>query len=98
MTLEEAGVTAGSGPILVTGATGGVGGNAVAILNKLGFEVTALTRSRQPSIHAYLQKSVPGRLSAGKNGPGLRHHWKARNGQAPSILSAAWSLQEFWRK
>ena len=56
MTLEEAGVTAGSGPILVTGATGGVGGNAVAILNKLGFEVTALTRSRQPSIHAYLQK------------------------------------------
>ncbi|MBB5349203.1 oxidoreductase [Desulfoprunum benzoelyticum] len=56
MTLEEAGVTPGSGPILVTGATGGVGGNAVAILNKLGYEVTALTRSQQPSIHEYLHK------------------------------------------
>ncbi|MBM9538487.1 MDR family oxidoreductase [Desulfobulbus alkaliphilus] len=55
MTLEEAGVTPGSGPILVTGATGGVGGNAVAILNKLGYEVTALTRSQQPSIHEYLK-------------------------------------------
>jgi len=56
MTLEEAGVTPGSGPILVTGATGGVGGNAVAILNKLGYEVTALTRSQQPSVHEYLKK------------------------------------------
>lgn len=56
MTLEEAGVTPGSGPILVTGATGGVGGIAVAILNKLGYEVTALTRSQQPSIHEYLKK------------------------------------------
>ncbi len=56
MTLEEAGVTPDSGPILVTGATGGVGGNAVAILNTLGYEVTALTRSQQPSIHNYLRK------------------------------------------
>ncbi len=56
MTLEEAGVTPDSGPILVTGATGGVGGNAVAILNTLGYEVTALTRSQQPSIHDYLRK------------------------------------------
>ena len=56
MTLEEAGVIPDSGPILVTGATGGVGGNAVAILAKLGYKVTALTRSQQPSIHEYLQK------------------------------------------
>jgi acrylyl-CoA reductase (NADPH) len=56
MTLEEAGVRPDSGPILVTGATGGVGGNAVAILNKLGYEVTALTRSQQPEIHDYLRK------------------------------------------
>jgi acrylyl-CoA reductase (NADPH) len=33
-----------------------VGGNAVAILAKLGYEVTALTRSQQPSIHEYLKK------------------------------------------
>ena len=56
MTLEEAGIRPDSGPILVTGATGGVGGNAVAILSKLGYEVTALTRSQQPAIHEYLKK------------------------------------------
>lgn len=56
MTLEEAGVKPDSGPILVTGATGGVGGNAVAILHKLGYEVTALTRSQEPSVHEYLKK------------------------------------------
>nr|WP_321468958.1 MDR family oxidoreductase [uncultured Desulfobulbus sp.] len=56
MTLEEAGVTPDRGPILVTGATGGVGGNAVAILSKLGYEVTALTRSQEPAIHEYLGK------------------------------------------
>jgi acrylyl-CoA reductase (NADPH) len=56
MTLEEAGVTPNSGPILVTGATGGVGGNAVAILDKLGYKVTALTRSKEPAIHDYLKK------------------------------------------
>lgn len=32
-----------SGKILVTGATGGVGGIAVSILNKLGFEVVAIS-------------------------------------------------------
>ncbi|MDO3410620.1 acryloyl-CoA reductase [Saccharibacillus sp. CPCC 101409] len=36
-----AGVTPADGPVLVTGATGGVGSVAVAILAKLGFEVTA---------------------------------------------------------
>lgn len=33
----------GSGPVLVTGATGGVGSMAVGILSKLGYEVTAAT-------------------------------------------------------
>lgn len=41
--LEQAGVTADSGPILVTGATGGVGSVAVALLAKLGFQVAAAT-------------------------------------------------------
>ncbi|WP_172252923.1 acryloyl-CoA reductase [Saccharibacillus deserti] len=36
-----AGITPESGPVLVTGASGGVGSVAVAILAKLGFEVTA---------------------------------------------------------
>jgi acrylyl-CoA reductase (NADPH) len=66
MTLEEAGVTPNSGPILVTGATGGVGGNAVAILNKLGYEVTALTRSQDPSIHNYLKKIGAKEIACGE--------------------------------
>lgn len=37
------GLTPESGPVLVTGATGGVGSMAVAILSKLGYEVTAAT-------------------------------------------------------
>lgn len=56
MTLEEAGVTPESGPIIVTGASGGVGSNAVAILAGLGYEVTALTRSKDESIHEYLRQ------------------------------------------
>ncbi|MEM9185873.1 MAG: YhdH/YhfP family quinone oxidoreductase [Planctomycetota bacterium] len=37
------GATASAGPLLVTGATGGVGVLAVAILAKLGFEVVAMS-------------------------------------------------------
>jgi acrylyl-CoA reductase (NADPH) len=43
MTLEEAGVTPDQGPVLVTGATGGVGSTAVAILAGLGFQVSAVS-------------------------------------------------------
>ncbi|SDU40750.1 MDR family oxidoreductase [Desulfobacula phenolica] len=66
MTLEEAGVTPGSGPVIVTGATGGVGSNAVAILAKLGYEVTALTRSRQASIHDYLRQIGAKEIAGGE--------------------------------
>lgn len=41
--LEQAGVKPGDGDILVTGATGGVGSLAVAILAKSGYRVTAAT-------------------------------------------------------
>ncbi len=43
MALEDAGVTPDKGPVLVTGAAGGVGSVAVALLAKLGFEVVAST-------------------------------------------------------
>ncbi len=43
MALEQAGVTPGKGPVIVTGAAGGVGSVAVALLSKLGFEVAAST-------------------------------------------------------
>jgi putative YhdH/YhfP family quinone oxidoreductase len=41
--LERSGLTPGNGPILVTGATGGVGSMAVGMLAKSGFEVVAST-------------------------------------------------------
>jgi acrylyl-CoA reductase (NADPH) len=39
--LEDAGLRPDSGPVLVTGATGGVGSVAVGILARMGFEVVA---------------------------------------------------------
>lgn len=41
LALEEHGITPDKGPIVVTGAAGGVGSVAVAVLAKLGYEVTA---------------------------------------------------------
>ena len=41
LALEEHGITPDKGPIIVTGAAGGVGSVAVAVLAKLGYEVTA---------------------------------------------------------
>jgi NADPH2:quinone reductase len=41
--LERNGLRPGTGPVAVTGATGGVGSLAVGILASLGYEVTAIT-------------------------------------------------------
>ena len=41
LALEEHGITPDKGPVIVTGAAGGVGSVAVAVLAKLGYEVTA---------------------------------------------------------
>jgi acrylyl-CoA reductase (NADPH) len=41
--LEQAGLTPTAGPVLVTGATGGVGSIAVALLARLGYNVAAST-------------------------------------------------------
>jgi acrylyl-CoA reductase (NADPH) len=43
MALEAHGVTPEQGPVLVTGAAGGVGSMAVAILSRLGYRVVAAT-------------------------------------------------------
>ncbi|GAA3317070.1 hypothetical protein GCM10020331_014850 [Ectobacillus funiculus] len=51
--LEENGLTPEKGPVLVTGATGGVGSTAVAMLAKRGYHVVASTG--KASEHEYLQ-------------------------------------------
>jgi putative YhdH/YhfP family quinone oxidoreductase len=62
--LLDRGLTAGAGPILVTGATGGVGTVAVDILAGLGFEVVASTGKTDAGdrLSALGAKSVIGRL------------------------------------
>jgi len=52
--LEQNGQEPGLGPILVTGATGGVGSMAISLLADLGYEVTALTG--KPDAEAYLRQ------------------------------------------
>ena len=54
MTLEEAGVTPDKGTVLVTGASGGVGSVAVAILANLGYTVAAVTG--RPESEDYLRQ------------------------------------------
>lgn len=51
--LEENGLTPGSGKVLVTGASGGVGSTAVSMLAGLGYDVSASTGKQ--SEHAYLR-------------------------------------------
>jgi acrylyl-CoA reductase (NADPH) len=53
MALERAGLKLDRGPVIVTGAAGGVGSVAVAILAKLGYAVTASTG--RPGEAAYLK-------------------------------------------
>jgi acrylyl-CoA reductase (NADPH) len=43
LALERHGVKPGDGEVLVTGATGGVGSTAIALLSKLGYRVVAAT-------------------------------------------------------
>ena len=52
MAIEDADVHPAHGPVLVTGAAGGVGSVAVALLAALGFEVTAVTG--RPETQEYL--------------------------------------------
>jgi acrylyl-CoA reductase (NADPH) len=51
--LEDHGLKTGHGPVLVTGAAGGVGSVAVALLARLGHEVAALTG--RPETEPYLR-------------------------------------------
>ena len=54
LALERHGVTPAAGEVLVTGATGGVGSIATAILGKLGYAVVAATG--KASEHPYLKQ------------------------------------------
>ncbi|MET1077957.1 MAG: YhdH/YhfP family quinone oxidoreductase [Pseudomonas sp.] len=77
--LEQAGLEAGAGPVLVTGATGGVGSIAVALLASQGYEVVAC--SGKADQHAFLLGLGAARvidraaLQAGSERPLLKEQW-----------------------
>lgn len=54
MALEDAGVRPEDGEVVVTGASGGVGSTAVALLHQLGYTVAAVTG--RESTHDYLRQ------------------------------------------
>ena len=60
MALEKHGLEPGSGPVLVTGAAGGVGSVAVAVLSRLGYEVAAVTG--RPDSEEYLRSLGASRI------------------------------------
>lgn len=77
--LEQAGLTPDQGPVLVTGATGGVGSIAVAMLASLGYEVAASTgKATQADFLKGLgatQIIERSQLEAGKEKPMLKEQW-----------------------
>lgn len=77
--LQAAGMTPDSGPVLVTGASGGVGSVAVKILAQLGYEVAAVTG--KPEQHDFLKGLGAGEIlsredaAAGTDKPLLAERW-----------------------
>ena len=79
--LAQAGVTPGQGEVLVTGATGGVGSVAVALLKALGFTVAGstgkadeadyLTQLGADTIIDRAELSAPGRMLGGERWAGV---------------------------
>src|SRR5262245_23272122 len=77
--LESAGMRPSGGPVLVTGATGGVGSVAVMLLKRLGYDVAAATG--KPDQRAFLERLgaaqiVPREtLTQGAERPLLKEQW-----------------------
>jgi len=77
--LEQTGMVPGGGPVLVTGASGGVGSVAVMLLASLGYEVAAVTG--KPEQHDFLQS-----LGAAT----LLSRADAREGADKPLLAETW--------
>jgi len=80
LALEKHGINKGDGEILVTGATGGVGSVAIALLAQLGYTVIAATgkRSQEPYLRSLGASGIIEReklVTAGK--PLQKERWAA---------------------
>jgi len=99
MALERHGVKPDSGDVLVTGANGGVGSFAIALLSKLGYRVTASTGRTNES--DYLKKlgaaDVIDRAELGKAGKPLqKERWAAAIDSVGSFTLANVCAQVRW--
>jgi acrylyl-CoA reductase (NADPH) len=78
MRLEEEGMKPDQGPLLVTGAMGGVGSVAILVLARRGFEVWALTGRPEEAEHLKSLGAagiVPREELAGKQKPLMKERW-----------------------
>ncbi len=80
LALQQHDVLPGSGPVVVTGATGGVGSLAVRMLAQLGYEVTAITGKAEQ--HAALRQAGASQI--------MSRHDIQLNAHKP-LLSAQWA-------
>lgn len=80
LSLEKHGLQPGDGDVLVTGATGGVGSMAVALLSRLGYQVTAATgkASEEPYLRSLGATAVISRDELSMVGKPLqKERWQA---------------------
>ena len=77
--LEQAGLTPDAGPVLVTGATGGVGSVALALLTSLGYRVSASTGKAEQGEYLKAlgaqQIFLRSELQEGTDKPMLKEQW-----------------------
>lgn len=100
--MEENGLAPSNGPVLVTGATGGVGSHAVAMLAQKGYEVVASTgkESERAFLHDLGASEVIHRstLSPEKLRPLGRQTWAgARRSRRRSFSCLCFKCDTIWR-
>ena len=94
LALERNGVTPSKGPVIVTGAAGGVGSVAIILLARLGYRVIASTG--RTSEADYLTALGRPRSSSGRNCRARRGRSARSVGPAASTPSVATRLPMFW--
>lgn len=62
--MEHEGLAPGNGPVIVTGATGGVGGLAIDMLSRLGYQVVGLTRKDEETEYLKMLGAAEVRLAS----------------------------------
>ena len=79
--MQHNGLTPRSGPVIVDGATGGVGSVAIDVLSKLGYHVVALTGKEKETDYLRVDRRVRSRAAA-------EHRFRRRSARS---TSATWA-------